>query len=40
MIRPWHQLHFAGEHTRCREYSVEAALESADRVVGEVLAAG
>lgn len=40
MIKPWHQLHFAGEHTRRREYGVEAALESADRVVAEVLAAG
>lgn len=39
MIEPWHRLHFAGEHTRRREYGVEAALESADRVVAEILAA-
>lgn len=39
MIKPWHRIHFAGEHTRRCEYGVEAALESADRVVAEILAA-
>lgn len=38
MIRPWHRLHFAGEHTRRLEYGMEAALESGERAAQEVLA--
>ena len=34
--RPWHRLHFAGEHTRRREMGMEAALESAERVLEEL----
>lgn len=33
---PWHGLHFAGEHTREREMGMEAALESAERVLREL----
>ena len=34
--RPWHRLHFAGEHTRRQEMGMEAALESAERVLDEL----
>lgn len=37
MIRPWHRLHFAGEHTRRLEYGMEAAMESGERAANEVL---
>lgn len=36
MGRPWHNLHFAGEHTRKQEMGMEAALESAERVLDEL----
>jgi monoamine oxidase len=31
------RFHLAGEHTRREEFGMEAALESADRVVSEIL---
>lgn len=34
--RPWQRLYFAGEHTRRREMGMEAALESAERVLAEL----
>ncbi len=34
--RPWQQLHFAGEHTRRQEMGMEAAFESAERVLAEL----
>ncbi len=34
--RPWQRLHFAGEHTRRQEMGMEAALESAERVIEEL----
>jgi monoamine oxidase len=40
MSRPFLALHFAGEHTREREYGLEAAVESGERVTREVLALG
>jgi monoamine oxidase len=36
LSQPWHGLHFAGEHTRDREMGMEAALESAVRVLAEL----
>ncbi len=36
LAEPWHGLHFAGEHTRQREMGMEAALESAERVLAEL----
>ena len=36
LAAPWHGLHFAGEHTRQREMGMEAALESAERVLNEL----
>ncbi len=36
IAQPWHGLHFAGEHTREREMGMEAALESAERVLAEL----
>jgi monoamine oxidase len=36
LAQSWHGLHFAGEHTREREMGMEAALESAERVLGEL----
>ena len=36
LATPWHGLHFAGEHTREREMGMEAALESAERVLAEL----
>lgn len=40
MALPFGRLHFAGEHTRRLEVGMEAAMESGDRVVLEVLQAG
>ena len=34
------RIHFAGEHTRRREFGMESAMASAERVVGELLARG
>ena len=39
LATPWHGLHFAGEHTRTQEMGMEAALESAERVLVELDAA-
>ena len=36
IAEPWHGLHFAGEHTREREMGMEAALESAERILREL----
>lgn len=36
MRDPWQVMHFAGEHTRQAEFGMEAALESAERVVTEI----
>jgi len=38
--RPEGRIHFAGEHTRRREFGMESAMASAERVVTEILAAG
>ncbi|OUL23033.1 hypothetical protein BV378_24460 [Nostoc sp. RF31YmG] len=38
MARPWHRIHFAGEHTAIASSGMESALESAERVANEVLA--
>lgn len=35
---PEGRIHFAGEHTRRREFGMESAMASAERVVGEILA--
>ncbi|MFQ5634855.1 MAG: flavin monoamine oxidase family protein [Gammaproteobacteria bacterium] len=35
---PEGRIHFAGEHTRRREFGMESALASAERVAGEILA--
>jgi len=37
---PEGRIHFAGEHTRRREFGMEAAMASAERVFGEILARG
>ncbi|UCG73004.1 MAG: FAD-dependent oxidoreductase [Chromatiales bacterium] len=37
---PEGRIHFAGEHTRRREFGMESAMASAERVVTEILAAG
>lgn len=37
MVRPWHRIHFAGEHTAVAAAGMEAALESAERAVQELL---
>jgi monoamine oxidase len=37
IAQTWHGLHFAGEHTREREMGMEAALESAERVLNELV---
>lgn len=37
MARPWHRIHFAGEHTAVASGGMEAALESAERSVQELL---
>ncbi len=37
MARPWHRLHFAGEHTAVASPGMESAMESAERVAGEVI---
>jgi monoamine oxidase len=37
LARPWGRVFFAGEHTAIRAAGMEAALESAERVAGEVL---
>ncbi len=36
MARPWHRIHFAGEHTAVASAGMEAALESAERAVQEL----
>lgn len=38
LSRPWGRLHFAGEHTGVTQPGMEAAAESADRAVEELLA--
>jgi monoamine oxidase len=38
--KPEGRIHFAGEHTRRREFGMESAMASAERVVGELLAVG
>ncbi|KJH69460.1 flavin monoamine oxidase family protein [Aliterella atlantica] len=38
MAQPWQRMHFAGEHTAIASAGMEGALESAERVVNEVLA--
>jgi monoamine oxidase len=37
---PEGRIHFAGEHTRRREFGMESAMASAERVFGEILARG
>lgn len=37
MDRPWQRIHFAGEHLRRVEFGLEAAMETADRAVLEIL---
>jgi monoamine oxidase len=39
MDKPWQRLHFAGEHLRRMEVGMEAAMETADRAVVDVLSA-
>jgi len=39
MIRPHHELHFAGEHARRLEVGMEAAVESGERAALEILQA-
>ena len=36
IAKPWHGLHFAGEHTREQDMGMEAALESAERILREL----
>ena len=38
MAKPWHRLHFAGEHTAFTSPGMEGALESGERVVDELVA--
>ncbi|CAA9570727.1 Tryptophan 2-monooxygenase [uncultured Synechococcales cyanobacterium] len=38
MAKPWKRIHFAGEHTAVSSPGMESALESAERVAGEILA--
>jgi len=38
MAKPWQRIHFAGEHTAIASPGRESALESAEGVVGEILA--
>jgi monoamine oxidase len=38
MAQPWQRIHFAGEHTAIASPGMESALESAERVMSEVLA--
>ena len=38
MVKPWKRIHFAGEHTAIASLGMEAALESAERVVEEIFA--
>jgi len=37
IARPEDRIHFAGEHTRRREFGMESAMASAERVVAEIL---
>jgi monoamine oxidase len=37
MAHPWQRIHFAGEHTAIASLGMESALESAERVVNEIL---
>ena len=37
MAQPWQRIHFAGEHTAIASFGMESALESAERVVNEIL---
>ncbi|NEO79812.1 NAD(P)/FAD-dependent oxidoreductase [Moorena sp. SIO4G3] len=37
MAKPWNRIHFAGEHTAIASPGIESALESAERVAGEIL---
>ena len=38
MAKPWHRIYFAGEHTATFSAGMESALESAERVVAEIVA--
>jgi monoamine oxidase len=38
MDQPWQRIHFAGEHLRRVEFGLEAAMETAERAVLEILA--
>jgi len=38
MAKPWHRLHFAGEHTAFTSPGMEGALESGERVTDELVA--
>jgi monoamine oxidase len=38
MAKPWHRIHFAGEHTAFTSPGMEGALESAERVTDELIA--
>jgi monoamine oxidase len=38
MAKPWHRLHFAGEHTSVTSPGMESAIESAERAAEEVTA--
>lgn len=38
MARPWHRLHFAGEHTAITDPGMESAIESAERAAEELIA--
>ncbi|NEP35718.1 MULTISPECIES: NAD(P)/FAD-dependent oxidoreductase [unclassified Moorena] len=37
MAKPWNRIHFAGEHTAIASPGMESALESGERVAGEIL---
>ncbi|MFO1427842.1 MAG: hypothetical protein U1F11_12905 [Steroidobacteraceae bacterium] len=39
MDRPWGRVHLAGEHLRRLEFGMEAAMETAERAVVELLLA-
>ncbi|MDJ0576497.1 MAG: FAD-dependent oxidoreductase [Xenococcaceae cyanobacterium MO_234.B1] len=38
MAKPWYPIYFAGEHTATFSSGMESVLESAERVVAEVVA--
>ena len=37
MIKPWHTLHVAGEHTRRNDFGMEVAMESGERAALEIV---